>query len=86
MPSKNGNREQWEREARSLLAPLVDHEAKARPTLAEEAMNRTYASMSVRDIVEFSTTVLVKEHLWSSIAALASLLRPASQRTRNKES
>ena len=85
MPSKNENREQWEREARSLLAPLMDYEAKARPTLADAAMNRTYASMSLRDIVEFSTTVLVKEHLWSSIATLASLLQPASRRTRNHD-
>lgn len=81
MPTKNGSREQWEREAQGLLAPLVDHEPRARTTLADAAMNRTYASMSVRDIVEFSTTVLVREHVWSSIAALASLFRPASRRT-----
>lgn len=85
MPSTNGNREQWEQEARSLLAPLADREPRAGPALAEAAMTRAYASMSVRDIVEFSTTVLVREHLWSSIGALAALLRPASGRTRNHD-
>lgn len=85
MPSRKSNGEHWEREARSLLAPLMDQEPRARPTLADAAMNRTYASMSVRDIVEFSTTVLARGHLWASIAALASLLRPASGRTKNHD-
>lgn len=85
MPPKTGKREQWERDGQSLLAPLMDREPTARPTLADAAMDRAYASMSFRDIVEFSTTVLVKEHLWSSIEALASLLRPASRRTRDHD-
>ncbi len=85
MAAKDGKTEQWEQEARSLLGPLTEQEPRARPALAEAAMNRAYASLSVRDIVEFSTTVLVKEHLWSSIGALAALLRPASGRTENRD-
>ena len=74
MTSRNGNSESWEREARSLLAPLTMQEPRVNPTLPEEVMNHAYASMSVRDIVEFSTTVLVREHLCSSIGALTSLM------------
>ena len=74
MTSRNGNSEPWEREARSLLAPLTIQEPRVRPTLPEAIMNHAYASMSVRDIVEFSTTVLVREHLCLSIGALTSLI------------
>lgn len=70
----NGNNEPWEREARSLLAPLTMQEPRVNPTLPEEVMNHAYASISVRDIVEFSTTVLVREHLCLSIGALTSLM------------
>lgn len=70
----NGNNEPWEREARSLLAPLTMQEPRVNPTLPEEVMNHAYASISVREIVEFSTTVLVREHLCLSIGALASLM------------
>ena len=74
MTSRHGNSEPWEREARSLLAPLTTQEPRVNPTLPEAVMNHAYSSMSVRDIVEFSTTVLVREHLCSSIGALTSLL------------
>lgn len=74
MTFENGNNEPWEREARSLLAPLTMQEPRVNPTLPEEVMNHAYASISVRDIVEFSTTVLVREHLCLSIGALTSLM------------
>jgi len=73
MTSRNGNSEPWEREARSLLAPLTIQEPRAKPAFPEAVMNHAYVSMSVRDIVEFSTTVLVSEHLCLSIGVLTSL-------------
>ena len=85
MASGNDNREEWERDGRSLLAPLLERDPKPRRTLVEAAMNRTYASMSIRDIVEFSTAVFVKQHLWPSIEALTALLRGDNGRTRNHD-
>jgi len=85
MTSRNGNSEPWEREARSLLAPLTIQEPRPKPTLPEEVMNHAYASMSVRDIVEFSTTVLVREHLCLSIGALTSLFGLENGRSPNHD-
>ncbi len=85
MANRIKDKEFREEDARRLLAPLMDREPKPRRTLAEAAISRTYASMSIRDIVEFSTTVFVKEHLWSSIGALISLLRADNRRTQNHD-
>ena len=85
MAFRNDNREEWERDGRSLLAPLTERDPKPRRALVESAIDRAYASMSVRDIVEFSTAVFVKEHLWSSIQALTSLLRGDNGRTQNHD-
>ena len=85
MTFENGNNEPWEREARSLLAPLTMQEPRVNPTLPEEVMNHAYASISVRDIVEFSTTVLVREHLCLSIGALTSLMGLENGRRPNRD-
>ena len=85
MAFRNDNRDEWERDGRSLLAPLIDQDPKPRRALVEATMDRARASMCVRDIVEFSTAVFAKEYLWSAIQALTCSLRGDNGRTQNHD-
>ena len=74
MASKNRNADPWESQARLLLAPLAEQPPKPKPNLTDDVLDQVYASISMGDILEFSTTVLVREHLGVVIAAVGPLL------------
>ena len=85
MASRNTDLDAWEHEARRLLSPLAREQPQANPMLSEAAMNRVYASMTIGDILEFSTSVLVREHLCSSVELLACVLGTKNGRTPNHD-
>lgn len=74
MEQNNGNTSQWEPQARTLLAPLSAHLRDSNPNLATDVLDRVYASISLRDLVDLNTSALLKEHLKSTIGAFGFLI------------
>ena len=85
MASSKADNEAWEHEAEGLLSPLVRREPQANPMLSEAVMNRVYASITIGDILEFSTAVLVREHLCSAVEVLTCGLGAKNGRTPNHD-